>query len=350
MPRRIASALAAATAAACLLQPAKPLTIYFVDVEGGQATLVVTPTRQTMLIDAGFPDDGTFASVSGEAQRARDPQRVLAAARDAGVTEIDYLLVTHFHADHDGGVPELSQLLPIRTFVDHDQVAEETEPGVPGTLDAFKRYAAVRAKGAHLVPKPGDRIPITGIEATVVSALGSSLETSIAGATGANPACSQAGMAAQEQYENPRSTGVIIQFEKFRFLDVGDLSGPPLYALACPNDRVGPVDVYLVAHHGGLDAAEPATFAAFKPRAAVVNNGATKGGAPATLALLRSLQGVDSWQLHRSENPGAQNTADDRIANPDETTAHWLKLEAHEDGSFAITNGRTGATTRYGPR
>ena len=275
---------------------------------------------------------------------------MLAAARDAGVTAIDYLLVTHFHADHDGGVPELSALLPIRTFVDHDGVAEETEQGVPGTLDAFKRYESVRAKGAHLVPRPGDRIPISGIDVLVVSAFGSSLSAPLAGATGANPACGQSGLPAQEPHENPRSTGVIIQFGKFRFLDVGDLSGPPLYALACPNDLVGPVDAYLVAHHGGLDAAEPATFAAFKPRAAILNNGATKGGGPATFALLRRLQGLDTWQLHRSENQGAENAADDRIANLDETTAHWLKLEAHTDGSFAVTNGRTGATVQYGPR
>jgi competence protein ComEC len=348
--RKTACLLAAAAATACLLQPARSLDIYFIDVEGGQSTLIVTPARQTLLVDAGFPGDGTFQSKSADPQKARDPQRILAAARDAGVTAIDYLLVTHFHADHDGGVPELSALLPIRTFVDHDTVAAETEANVPGTLEAFNKYEAVRAKGARLVPKPGDRLPLEGLDAVVVSSGGATLSSPVTGATGPNAACTGPGMAAQEPHENPRSTGVLIQYGRFRFLDLGDLSGPPLFALVCPNDLVGPVDVYLVAHHGGVDAAEPPTLQAFKPRVAIVNNGATKGGGPPTLAWLRRSPGVESWQLHRSQNSGAENTTDDRIANLDETTAHWIKLQAREDGSFAVTNGRTGVTAHYAAR
>src|SRR5262245_49785850 len=127
------SVLAAVFAVACLGSPSS-LTIYFIDVEGGQSTLVVTPARQTLLIDAGFPSDGTFQSKPVDPQKARDPQRILAAARDAGVTAIDVLLVTHFHADHDGGVPELAELIPIRTFIDHDTITEraaETHHGAP---------------------------------------------------------------------------------------------------------------------------------------------------------------------------------------------------------------------------
>ena len=169
-------------------------------------------------------------------------------------------------------------------------------------------------------------------------------------ASAKSPACSTPALASQEPHENPRSTGVLIQYGKFRFLDVGDLAGAPLYGLACPDNLIGPVDVYLVAHHGGADAAEPATLDAFKPRVTIVNNGATKGGGSATLALLRRSQGIDTFQLHRSDNPGAENAQEDRLANLDERTAHWIKLEAHADGSFDITNGRTGATTRYAPR
>ncbi len=130
-------------------------------------------------------------------------------------------------------------------------------------------------------------------------------------------------------------------------LDVGDLSGPPLFALACPTSLVGPLDVYLVAHHGGIDAADPATFAAFRPRLAVLNNGATKGGAPETFAALHVVSGMDVWQLHRSTRPGARNFADDRIANLDESTAHWIKVSAREDGSFTVTNGRTNKGQEY---
>ena len=142
----------------------------------------------------------------------------------------------------------------------------------------------------------------------------------------------------------------LVQFGKFRFLDVGDLSGAPLFSLTCPSDRIGPVDVYLVAHHGGADASDPSMFAAVKPRVAIVNNGAVKGGAAETLRTLHALPGTQTWQLHRSEARGAENSADEQIANLSEATSNWIMVKASEDGSFAVTNGRTGATTRYPPR
>jgi beta-lactamase superfamily II metal-dependent hydrolase len=339
---------------------ARTLDIYFIDVEGGQSTLIVTPTGESLLVDTGFAADGTFRSKPGDPSRARDAQRIAAAARDAGVTRIDYLLITHFHADHDGGVVELAQLLPIRTFIDHGGVLPGAEERVAGTQDALAAYAAVRAKGRHLEPKPGDRLPLKGATAIVVSSAGSTIRQPLAGSSrrsargaeaeagAANATCGPQAPPAQEPTENPRSTGFRLQFGRFRFLDLGDLTGEPLFALACPRDLVGPVDVYLVAHHGGVDTADPATFAAFKPRIAVVNNGATKGGAPELFAALHKVPALeDVWQLHRSANDGAQNFADDRIANLDETTAHWIKLRASEDGSFVVTNGRTGQSKNY---
>lgn len=329
---------------------ARTFDIYFIDVEGGQSTLVVTPAGQSLLIDTGFPGDGTFASLPGDPRRARDAGRILAAARDAGVTRIDYLLITHFHADHDGGVVELAQQIPIRTFVDHGDVHADAE-NVAGTLDAHARYAAVRAKGRHLEPKPGDHLPLKGIDALIVSAAGAVIQTPVGGAGGPNPLCGPSAIPAQEANENPRSTGIRLQYGKFRFLDVGDLSGAPLFALACPRNMVGPVDAYLVAHHGGPDAADPATFAAFAPRVAIVNNGATKGGSPELLAALHQVNGLeDAWQLHRSNNASARNFGDERLANLDESASYWIKLSAKEDGSFTMTNGRTKATKRYAPR
>src|SRR4051812_32669666 len=327
------------------------LDIYFIDVEGGQATLVVTPAGETLLIDTGFPSDGTFASVPGDPRKARDANRILAAARAAGVKAIDYLLITHFHADHDGAVPELARLIPIRTFVDHDGPGPDAEAGVAGTQAAFDAYARVRANGKHLAPKPGDRIPLKGVETIVLSARGETLQKPLAGAGAANPACGASAPAAQEPSENPRSTGVRLRFGRFTFLDVGDLSGAPLFALACPNNLIGPTDAYLVAHHGGPDAAVPATFAAFAPRVAILNNGKVKGGSPEVLVALHEVSGLeDAWQLHRSLPPGPRYFTDDHIANLDESTAHWLKLSAKADGSFTITNGRTGAAKAYGPR
>jgi hypothetical protein len=141
---------------------------------------------------------------------------------------------------------------------------------------------------------------------------------------------------------------VLLSYGAFRFLDVGDLTGRPLFALACPRDLIGPVDVYLVAHHGGADAADPGTFAAFQPRVAIVNNGEQKGGAKDLLAMLQALSAIDSWQLHRSA--AGENIADARIANLDEKTSYWIRISAREDGSFTVTNARTGETRSYARR
>lgn len=323
------------------------LDIYFIDVEGGQATLIVTPTKESLLIDAGFPGSGTFNSVPGDPAAARDPQRILAAARDAGLTQIDHLLVTHFHADHFGGVMELSQLLPIREFIDHAPPSTAADSAVPGTMALYNAYAAVRAKARHRQPKAGERLRIGGVIADVLSSDGVTLRTPFDGAAPVpNPACTSGGVPAQETLENPLSTAVRVQFGKFRFLDLGDLSGPPLYALTCPDNLIAQADVYLIAHHGGADGSDPSLFAAVKPRVAVFNNGPRKGAQEPTLATLRAMQ-IDGWQLHKTINPGAINNPDARIANLDQTTSAWIKLSARADGSFVVINGRTGERTTY---
>ena len=263
--------------------PDEALDIYFIDVEGGQSTLLVTPAGQSLLVDTGFAGSG-FNDASN---RGRDARRIAAVARDAGLKRIDFLLTTHFHADHVGGVVDLVQQIPIRTFIDHGRPAPATEKDSIGSLAAFNAYAAVRAKGRHLEPKPGDRLPLKGVDAVVVSSALATIVKPLAGAGGRNSSCPAFGLPAQEPDENPRSTGFLLRFGKFRFLDVGDLTGKPLFALACPNDLVGPLDVYLVAHHGGADAADPATLAAFRPRVAILNNGERKGGAPEMFAALR---------------------------------------------------------------
>ncbi|HEX5071395.1 MAG TPA: MBL fold metallo-hydrolase [Vicinamibacterales bacterium] len=326
----------------------KTLTIYFIDVEGGQSTLLVGPSGESLLIDAGFPGSGTFQSAPGDPATARDANRVLAAAKDAGIGAIDNLLITHFHADHAGSVAELSRLIPIRTFIDHGTVPDTAEENVRGTLAMFTTYAEARARGRHIEPKPGDRLNMKDLDVRIVSSAGQTITKAISGSGEHNSACGPAGLPAQEPNENPRSTGVLVTFGAFTFLDVGDLSGPPLFALACPRNLVGPIDVYLVAHHGGVDAADPATFAAFRPTVAVVNNGATKGGAPETLAFLQDQKNTETWQLHRSRNPGARNASDDRIANLDTSTAFWLKVVVSDGGSsFTLTNGRTNEQRTY---
>lgn len=329
------------------------LQIYFVDVEGGQATLIVTPKRETLLIDAGWPGEGGYRSLPGDPAKARDPLRIVAAMRDAGVDRIDYLLVTHFHRDHMGGVPELAQLVPIGTFFDYGAAySREDRPGSEEIDDldvaAFEAYSRVRSKGKHLQPKPGKRLPLEGVRVSVVSADRDTLREPLPGAGRENMTCNPVRPSAPHpDDENVRSVGIVLEFGEFRFLDVGDLNGQLLYDLVCPRDLIGEVDVYLVAHHGNAGASDPATIAAFKPRVAVVNNAPRKGGRTPTLQMLQQASGVESWQLHVSEEAGEYNAHAERIANLDEAPAHWLKVVARKDGGFAVINPRTGVRKEY---
>jgi hypothetical protein len=198
--------------------------------------------------------------------------------------------------------------------------------------------------------KPGDPLPLKGVRANIVSSAGRTLHSALAGGGMRNPRCNAPAIPAQEKTENPRSTGFRLDFGQFRFADIGDLSGDPLWALFCPADLLGPLDVYLLPHHGGPDAANPATLGAILPRATIVNNGATKGGAPETFAALHNISpNPDVWQLHRSANPGAVNFADEHIANLDESTSYWIKVTAKPDGSFQVFNARTGSSKSYAP-
>jgi beta-lactamase superfamily II metal-dependent hydrolase len=323
------------------------LDIYFIDVEGGQSTLLVTPRGESFLIDTGWPGIGGPEARPGDPAKSRDANRIAAAAKDAGVKQIDHLLITHFHPDHDGGAVELSRLLPIRHFIDHGSAPAEVQQDSNAGA-AFRAYEALRKGRSHLEPRPGERLPMAGIEALVVSSAAETLRQPLSGAGQLNSACGKSATPAGDTFENPRSTGVVVSFGKFRFLDVGDLSGQPLFDLTCPKNMIGRVDVYLVAHHGGDDVADPATFEAFAPRVAVMNNGRTKGGAQVTYAALHQVKGLeDVWQLHRSEAAGAANFPPERIANLDESTAHWIKLSARDDGSFTVFNQRTGERKAY---
>jgi len=140
----------------------------------------------------------------------------------------------------------------------------------------------------------------------------------------------------------------VVRYGEFRFLDVGDLTGQPLFDLVCPKGLIGRVDAYLVAHHGGPDASVPETFAALKPRVAIMNNGQTKGGARSTYEGLHRVSDLDDvWQLHASTDAAEANFPSRYIANLDESTAYWIKLVASEDGSFRVFNQRTGEWKTY---
>ena len=264
------------------------LDIYFIDVEGGQSTLIVTPARQSLLIDTGYP------GLNG-----RDPDRIMAAARQAGITRIDYLVITHFHEDHVGGAAELARRMPIGTFVDYGSPIQT----VQDVVAAFTAYEQVRPKGRHLVPKPGERLPLKGVDVAVVSAGGATLTQALDGGRQPNAACANYERRADDPTENPRSLGLRVRYGAFRFLDLGDLVWNKLGDLVCPDNLLGEADAYLVAHHANGDSNVPALLAGVRPRVTIVNNGVIKGGTAAPLVALHATLGLDAvWQLHRTIN------------------------------------------------
>ena len=313
---------------------ARTLDIFFIDVEGGQATLVVTPAGQSLLIDAGYGGRG-----------GRDPDRIMAAVREARIDRIDYLLVTHFHPDHIGGVPDLAAKIPIVTFIDYGSPMGTDRMATNG----FRNYEPVRGRGRHLQPQPGDRLPLKGIEADIVSSAGDIILKRLSGGGRPNPMCETFDIQPADGTENFRSIGLRIKYGAFRFVDLGDLMGITLASLVCPVNLLGEASVYLVPHHGNYDANVPAVLAALRPRVAIMNNGTTKGGAPDSFATLHAQSGMeDLWQLHFSLNDGARNAPEQFIANLDEgDSAYWIKLSANEDGGFSVVNRRTGFTKVY---
>ena len=317
---------------------AKTLKVFFIDVEGGQATLVVSPSGQTLLIDSGW---------SGF--EGRDAKRIVAAAREAGVKRIDFMLVTHYHGDHVGGVSQLAEKIPIGTFLDHGPSVESGER--PEALMAA--YRSVVEKARHKVVRPGDEIPIRGIDVKVLTAAGKAIQSPLAGPGQANPLCAETQRLDDGQGENPQSAGILIQLGKFRMIDLGDLTWNKELALVCPDNRVGKVNVYLTTHHANADSGSAAIVHALGPRVAVMNNGARKGGAPSAWRIIRDAPGLeDNWQLHYSVEGGEEHNAPEQfIANPGEMCeGRAVKLVAEEDGSFTVTNTRNGFSKRYNPR
>ncbi len=316
----------------------KPLQMYVVDVEGGQATLFVTPEGKSLLIDTGW-NYNAF----------RDANRIVAAAKQAKIKRIDYVLITHYHQDHVGGVKQLLAKMPVGTFIDHGPNREDTAAMKHG----YEDYQAAIAGTNHMVVKPGDTLPIRGMDAVVVSADGNVIGQPLPGAGQENPNCSGVQEKASDPTENARSVGTVITFGRLKIVDLGDLTWNKELELMCPVNKIGRTDVLVVSHHGSDLSNSPALVHALQPRVAIVDNGAKKGASPSAWDIVRSSPGLlDIWQLHFADAGGSEhNTQDPFIANTSEAdTGYYLKVTANEDGSFDVYNARNKLSKEYAGR
>lgn len=323
-----------------LASASKPLTVYFIDVEGGQSTLFVSPSGQSMLVDTGWPD-----------HNGRDAHRILAAAREAGIHQIDYLVITHYHEDHVGGVPQLAALIPIRNFIDHGQPVETRPPAEA----LYQAYLRVRAKGHHILAKPGMQIPVQGMNVIVLTAAGEHINHSVPGGGERNSYCPAEAQPSVDRSENAQSVGIVIRYGKFRMIDLGDLpSWMGEYDLVCPTNRVGRVEVYLTTQHAYAESGGAFLVDALRPMVAIADNGAHKGGAPEAFQVIKQSPGLEGfWDLHYSYSVDKKlNAQASFIANltdnPDH--AYWIKLTVFPNGAFTVTNQRNGESKTYQPR
>ena len=314
---------------------ASPLRVFFIDVEGGQATLIVSPSGQSMLIDTGWPG---FDS--------RDANRIVAAAKQAGLDKLDYVLITHYHIDHVGGLPQLAAKIKIGTFIDHGPDRE----GSDDTRTNFVAYQKAIQGAKRLIVKPGGHIPMTGLDVEVVSSDGETIHEPLAGAGQPNPLCSTEPKPEDDPTENARSVGVLITYGKLRVLDLGDLTKKKELALACPNNLLGKVDLFVVTHHGFNASGSRAMVHAIHPRVAIMDNGAHKGGNPDYWQTVHDAPGLaDLWQLHTAQDSDKDhNVAPDFIANLEENCqGKSISVIADEDGAITVKNDRNGFTKTY---
>jgi competence protein ComEC len=311
------------------------LEIHFIDVEGGQATLIVAPPGLALLVDTGWPG-----------ANGRDAKRIAAAAKRAGVSRLDFLLITHFHTDHVGGVTELVRRIPVETFLDHGASVESGKEA-DGLFQAYEKAART---GKRRTVKPGDSFALGEAEVKVLTANGEHIGSPLAGAGSPNSACEGVKPMEDDPSENARSVGILVTYGKFRFADFGDLTWNKELALMCPANPIGTVDVFLISHHGMNISNSPALVWALHPRLAIMNNGEKKGGSPEAWKIVeKSPRLEDLWQLHFSAEGGnAANVAAKYIANPQGTDRGFeLELSAEPDGTFTVTNSRTHFKKRY---
>jgi competence protein ComEC len=331
------------------------MSMYWIDTEGGAATLIVSPSGESLLIDTGFPTDD------------RDAKRIFAAVKQAGLDHIDHLVISHWHADHEGGLAAFAKMVPISKFYDHGDTVSPEDAG------RLADYRAV-AGNKRVIVKPGDKIPVKDLDVLVVTSDQKQIANPVNGG-GPNPLCANAPRMEAAAPENLRTVGVLLSYNKFTYLNLIDLDWFKDMELACPRNKVGKVTLYQTSRHGGLDdAGSPPFLGAIAPQVIVVNNGPRKGlgqsdarakpvadpqavayehNSYLRMAKLPGLEGI--WQQHLSlvDKDPNHNTAENMIANFEETAeckGNWIGAVVAPDGKFTVTNGRNGYSKDYAAR
>jgi competence protein ComEC len=321
----------------------RTLDIFYIDVEGGAATLIVTPAGESILVDAGWPGF-----------EGRDAKRIEKAMKEAGVTAIDHLIVTHYHTDHYGGVPELARLVRVNRFYDHGPMSSLDED-----KDFAAKYAAYRAaaRDQTITLNPGSSIRLKQTQNAppvflqILAARGETV-TSKRSTVEPNAACAAAAGQPEDKTDNARSVAFLLRHGAFNFLDTGDLTWNVESKLVCPQDMIGEVALYQVAHHGAETSNNPAMLRTIKPMVAIMNNGPRKGGHPDTVKALRATPKLaDLWQVHRNVASGDENNSPEEfIANLDEQNdaAHMIRVSVDAaKRTFTVTNDRNGKSKSY---
>lgn len=319
------------------------LDIYFIDVEGGAATLLVTPEGESMLIDSGYPDYG-----------GRDRDRIVSVAKDiAKLSQIDHALVTHWHLDHYGNHASLTEKIKIGTFWDRGIPDALKEDGKFG--ERIENYRKASQNQSKTV-KAGSMVPLKSGATPLSMQVVTASRDVVPNEGPANPFAKLNQPQPVDDSDNAASVSTLLKFGKFKFLCCGDLTWNVEAKLMTPNNPIGQVDVFMVTHHGLNVSNNPVLVLAIDPVVTVMCNGPTKGAAPETLATLKKVKSLkDSYQLHRNVKlKPEEQTSKDFIANHGETAdcrgVHVKLSVAKDASSYTVQIGSDGAVREYQTR